>query len=401
VDADQTKEIIRHKRKQPENSVNEIRSSALKRAQEVQVNLDPQFPNFVKNMLHSHVSSCFWLGIPLKFCKSYLPQEDETITLVAENGEQYPVKFLARKTGLSGGWRGFSLLHNLVEGDVLVFQLIMATKFKVYIIRAHDFADVDGALVFLDLDARAKQSDLGLTLLLLFPLFGFYMLCKDPVTSKTFSRKPPRCVPLPICNKGSSRSSSPSATCLDLALPTDQTGNVSEEVDSGVGEPIKLLESIVELKELKHLDSFTIVVNGLVMDSDINKYIKAKYYELCCSQNAFLHDHLPKVIGSKLVAGIISETVNIADAIAAGKLTTPHEEFSIWDRSLMAFEQLGMNVGFLRSRLQRLVRLAYESKQAIDAKRETLKVKAKSCEVKFHVEAIANWWFSWHGMMVT
>lgn len=35
------------------------------------------------------------------------------------------------KTGLSGGWRGFSIAHKLLEGDALVFQLIKPCKFKV------------------------------------------------------------------------------------------------------------------------------------------------------------------------------------------------------------------------------------------------------------------------------
>lgn len=77
---------------------------------------------------------CLWhvqQGLPVQFCKKHLPDEDKMITLVDEKGEEFPTKYLAEKTGLSGGWRGFSVDHNLVDGDALVFQLVTPTEFKV------------------------------------------------------------------------------------------------------------------------------------------------------------------------------------------------------------------------------------------------------------------------------
>ena len=53
------------------------------------------------------------------------------ITLEDENGDESETKYLAGKTGLSGGWRGFAINHDLVDGDALVFQLVSPTKFKV------------------------------------------------------------------------------------------------------------------------------------------------------------------------------------------------------------------------------------------------------------------------------
>lgn len=76
-------------------------------------------------------------GLPVKFCKTYLPKRDETVILVDEQEEEFLAKFGALKRGLSGGWRGFSIEHGLVEGDASVFQLIEPTKFKVYIMRAN------------------------------------------------------------------------------------------------------------------------------------------------------------------------------------------------------------------------------------------------------------------------
>lgn len=70
-------------------------------------------------------------GLPKQFCDVHLPKHDETIVLVGENEQEYDTKYLVGKNGLSGGWRGFSLAHKLMEGDVLVFQLIQPCKFKV------------------------------------------------------------------------------------------------------------------------------------------------------------------------------------------------------------------------------------------------------------------------------
>lgn len=73
----------------------------------------------------------YWQGLPGHFCKSHLPDKDTSVALEDESGIQYTAKYFAEKTGLSAGWRQFSTAHNLVEGDVLVFQLIAPLKLKV------------------------------------------------------------------------------------------------------------------------------------------------------------------------------------------------------------------------------------------------------------------------------
>lgn len=60
-----------------------------------------------------------------------MPARDSTMTLEDEAGRHFQVKYIAHKTGLSAGWRQFSAAHKLLEGDVLVFQLVGPTKFKV------------------------------------------------------------------------------------------------------------------------------------------------------------------------------------------------------------------------------------------------------------------------------
>ncbi|CAI0557266.1 unnamed protein product [Linum tenue] len=116
----------------------EVRQYAIHRAEELQSTLDPEHPSFVKPMLQSHVTGGFWLGLPSLFCKTYLPKEDEMMTLIDEGEEPSQTKYLAGKTGLSGGWRGFAIDHELVDGDALVFQLVSPTEFKVHIIRANE-----------------------------------------------------------------------------------------------------------------------------------------------------------------------------------------------------------------------------------------------------------------------
>lgn len=67
----------------------------------------------------------------MAFCKRHLPDKDTTITLEDESGREYKTKYIACKTGLSAGWRQFSAVHKLLDGDVVVFQLVEPTKFKV------------------------------------------------------------------------------------------------------------------------------------------------------------------------------------------------------------------------------------------------------------------------------
>ncbi|XP_024358852.1 B3 domain-containing protein Os06g0194400 [Physcomitrium patens] len=98
-------------------------------------------PGFVKAMLHSHVSSCFWLGLPHHFCKKHMPYEDERFTLEDEDGKEWECLYLARKTGLSGGWRGFSLDHDLVDGDCCIFELVRPLRFKIYFFRCSEQED--------------------------------------------------------------------------------------------------------------------------------------------------------------------------------------------------------------------------------------------------------------------
>ncbi|XVE82778.1 hypothetical protein DITRI_Ditri16bG0033000 [Diplodiscus trichospermus] len=325
------------------------------RAEEVQSNLEPEFPSFAKSLVRSHVGSCFWMGLPGMFCKIHLPRKDTTIILEDESEQQFHIKYYAGKTGLSAGWRQFCTAHNLLEGDVLVFQLVVPTKFKVYIIRANDLTELDGALGLLNLDAHTKQSDaddaeIGTT------------------ASISTKRKRPKSLPLAVVQKKNKRSGLQRLAC-NVGQPAEQSENDSEEVGSEVLEGFKLAVPTIQFNDITSFENFNILVDGSVRDSELSEDIRNEYYKLCCSQHSFLHDNIIPGINLKLVVGIISETVNIANAIRACKLTTSRDEFDSWDKTLKAFELLGMNVGFLRARLHRLVNLAFESEDAADTRR--------------------------------
>lgn len=172
---------------------------------------------------------------------------------------------------------------------------------------------------------------------------------------------------------------------------------------------------------MKSIEDFNIVINGLIINSRLSRTVREKYYELCCSQKTFLHENVVEDLNCGLVAGIISETVNIADAIRVSKLSTPQKCLETWDKTLESFEGLGMNVGFLRARLHQLMQGSFSSKRynealleraraeeesknletnllqvrekvkKLDMEIETLKVNTDDLEVLFQEAARAPW----------
>ena len=67
------------------------------------------------------------------FYKNYLPTHDEIMTLLDEDGDEWPTKYLPRKIGLSRGCKAFDEDHKLVDGDALVFQLIILLIIMLYL----------------------------------------------------------------------------------------------------------------------------------------------------------------------------------------------------------------------------------------------------------------------------
>ncbi|MCL7045257.1 hypothetical protein MKW94_015624, partial [Papaver nudicaule] len=112
----------------------EQRRETMERAEIFQSELEQksEHPSCVKSMVRSHVYSCFWLGLPNKFCESHLSMNCKKwdMVLVNEKGVEYDTIYLPERTGLSGGWKAFALDHKLDDGDAVVFELIEPARFK-------------------------------------------------------------------------------------------------------------------------------------------------------------------------------------------------------------------------------------------------------------------------------
>lgn len=198
----------------------------------------------------------------------------------------------------------------------------------------------------------------------------------DAVEGYNTNRKRPKSLPLSVVEKKKKKA----GLQRSAPKPAEQSENDSQEVASEVLEGSKINGPAIQFKYITSFENFSILVDGSVVDSELPEEIRRTYYKLCCSQNAFLHDNVIKGMNVKLIVGTISETVNIANAIKACKLTTSRDDFAAWDKSLKAFELLGMNVGFLRARLSQLSGLAYESEVCLDARKyaESRKERARA-----------------------
>ncbi|KAF6157949.1 hypothetical protein GIB67_015265 [Kingdonia uniflora] len=115
-------------------------------------------------------------------------------------------------------------------------------------------------------------------------------------------------------------------------------------------------------------NSFDVAIDGLRRNSKLSEHTWTKYCELYRSQNAFHHGNLLQR-HHKLVVGIIAETLVIANGIKVSKISTFADDFATWEQSLEGFGHLGMNVGFLRAKLNRLQSLVSISEEELYLKR--------------------------------
>lgn len=146
--------------------------TVMDRAARVLGSIEDEVPYFLKCMLPSNVTYSFWLVsliifpvlsdsesgklnvnffvfplcaffplfsssssqiIPRKFGTLHLPSQDSTVILVDEWGKEYKTTYLIDRNGLSAGWRGFSISHRLLKGDILIFRLIGPCKLQVIV----------------------------------------------------------------------------------------------------------------------------------------------------------------------------------------------------------------------------------------------------------------------------
>ncbi|KAL5714198.1 hypothetical protein ACHQM5_016190 [Ranunculus cassubicifolius] len=405
---------------------------ARERAEEIQANLDPQFPSFVKTMVPSHVSAGFWLTMPRKFCIQHLLKQDSTIILVDEDQTEYETELLVDKHGLTGlqsGWKGFVGAHELVEGDALVFQLVEDTRFQVYIIRAYCLGAINGVKGLLTMDSCSKQihqseheTNDGIETKRpkrIQLASQALQQSKDDMSITDMEEVDNEIFTMKHKTKGRSARKRRETVYFTVFQPPI-------EVHSRTNSEVVDLEAPEGVNDVQNAEyCFTIYVNGVIIDSEISVEVRRKYCELCSSRGVFLHNNLVAGLNVKFAAGAISETVDIADSIRASKLITFQVEFEGWEKSLGALEQLGMDVGFLTARLQRLKSIVYESEadskeygeaqvekdkahkeiqmlrdrlaelekgfKMFDFKTETLKAKTTRHEDRFQLEANSPW----------
>ncbi|EPS67917.1 hypothetical protein M569_06854, partial [Genlisea aurea] len=290
----------------------------------VQVNPPSQYPSFLKQLLKSHLSGKFYLGLPKKFCDEHLPSHDGTVILVDEDGQEYSTRYSFRKNRISGGWRGFSNAHKLMEGDSLVFHLLEPCRFKVYIVRACKASENSVSMVELPIPDSKKN-----------PL-------PDPVeTEHRVGRVHP--------------------TKRKRLIPDDKPGNAITLFNPNVIQSIRNSVPDAKFKDVNDFEAFSIRLDGLILDSQIPIDVRTRYYYLCCSQ---------KICNLAIV--MIAETVVIADAIRSSSLSISLHQLECWEKTLKAFDDLGMVVGFMRSRLHRLIGLSHEYQSNAETRRAKL-----------------------------
>ncbi|KAL8027671.1 hypothetical protein ABFX02_14G111700 [Erythranthe guttata] len=296
-----------------------LQNPTMDRAHSMQGNLSPDFPSFVKPMQMSHVITKQRLTLPKLFCDAHLPKEDGIIVLLDENDQLHDTKYMMEvrdRYALTFGWRSFSTANKLLEGDVLVFQLVEPWKFKIYIAKA--------TTTLPNQDHFHRE-----------PVEAVKPEPEEENTDNTGTRR----------DKYLEYRSKKKEKIIPISKPN---GIRSSEC------------SLVSFKDIKGFKDFSIYVDARILDSEIPTHCKAKYYELCKSQNMFLHENIVQGLNGKLAVEMISELIKIADSIRAADSKTGTDRMEGWDKTLKAFEDLGMVVGFLRVRIRKLIRVFRE-----------------------------------------
>uniref|UniRef100_A0A6N2K414 TF-B3 domain-containing protein n=1 Tax=Salix viminalis TaxID=40686 RepID=A0A6N2K414_SALVM len=320
----------------------ETKSPAMELAEVIRANLEAAYPSFAKTLVRSNVTVGFWMHLPMRFCKMHLPKNDTTVFLENESGEEYILNYIAERTALSGGWKAFCAANNLLEGDVLVFHLVKPSRFKVYIVKGNGSSQTDEPAEK-DVEGGKKAKHLEL-------LPAGHMEDNNQENGLIVADN----------NEG---------------YAVNQSENESEDRASETLGVIKLSGSTVDFDNVEGIDNFSILLNGFAIDSELSEHHRIKYYELCRSQNSFLHSNLLNSINHKLAAEIIIGTVDVSEGIRSSKLSSSHADYGVWDKTLKGFELFGMKVGFLRERLNRLMSLALESEEAMESECREVKLE--------------------------
>ncbi|CAN1278512.1 B3 domain-containing protein Os01g0234100 [Linum perenne] len=342
----------------------EMKSSALERAEDFRATLPTDMPSFAKTLVRSNVTVGFWMHLPMRFCKSHLPKTDTTVLVENEIGAEYVINYIAERTALSGGWKAFCAAHKLAEGDVLVFQMVKPLQFKVYVVRGNgSSAKVEEDDFVQDTYSRRKQ------------MITVKESAAKEETEYSRTRKRTGSPLVSLSRENNNEENGLVASEKTNGNPSDHSEKSPENPISENMEIVASSEPALDFMDIRCIEDFTIVVNDMAIDSELSEHHRKKYYELCSSQKAILHRNLLNSINCKLAAEIISGTVDIAEAIRSSSLSSSHGEYAVWEKTLKGFQFLGMKVGFLCERLDKLIRLAMESEAAVESERREVQMR--------------------------
>ncbi|KAM3298497.1 hypothetical protein ACQJBY_040119 [Aegilops geniculata] len=114
-----------------------------------------------------------------------------------------------------------------------------------------------------------------------------------------------------------------------------------------------------DINVVKSFRSFKVIVGGSAIDDKQlpTDETRRAYHGLCHDRKSLLHGRLQKNLEPLLAAGVIIETVHIAKGIMASAAPPSREDLTRWKKELESFEMMGMDVGFMRERVNSLLTL--------------------------------------------
>ncbi|XP_061952158.1 B3 domain-containing protein Os01g0234100-like isoform X2 [Populus nigra] len=328
-----------------------VKSKAMIRAIEIQASLSSEFPSLIKYMQPSHVSGGFWLGLCKKFCDEHLPNEDTVIVLEDGNGKSSQTKYLAHKSGLSGGWRGFSIDHNLVEGDVLVFHLVKPTKFKVYVVKANSAEEVDGALAILKFDSCIKQMNPYHAEAEMEYQDLEHLYLTNPEENNTMPG---------ISN---------------IRLISDHSENESGDFGFEITDGIRMSETVVDFKEVRSFEDFDILANGLVINYAIRASKVTTSYDNFTTWEKTLKAFLGLGMKVDFLLARLEQLINLSAKSERHKKARLEKDNAENEMRILEAKISGVE----------------ETMNRLDVVVETLEVNAENLELRFQELAKAPW----------
>lgn len=78
--------------------------------------------------------------------------------------------------------------------------------------------------------------------------------------------------------------------------PTVIDDEYNKEFGFNILEEVGLQIPSADFEDVENTENFTVLLNGVSINSHFSEQIRNRYYDLCCSQRSFLHDHLSKVL---------------------------------------------------------------------------------------------------------